>query len=194
MAPFNLEEFEKHPYRKIVTRDGRNVRIVCTDAPEHIPYMYGFIEGDNGITNWRKDGMWACKTSKNDLFFTDEEEGLTEFEKEVQFVLNHPHCTDMLAIKAWSKILLDLARKELEKENIIIDKDRYLKICDQYYNNGKKNALKDLPKWKKATEDKECDRHVLLFENKERILLTTEIYEGEYYIEADDLITLPKEE
>ena len=31
MKQFNLEEFLKNPNRKVVTRDGRPVRIVCTD-------------------------------------------------------------------------------------------------------------------------------------------------------------------
>ena len=31
LIPFSLEEYIKDPNRKIVTRDGRNVRIICTD-------------------------------------------------------------------------------------------------------------------------------------------------------------------
>ena len=31
MKQFNLEEYLKNPSRKVVTRDGRNVRIICTD-------------------------------------------------------------------------------------------------------------------------------------------------------------------
>ena len=31
MKQFNLEEYLRDPNKKIVTRDGRNVRIVCTD-------------------------------------------------------------------------------------------------------------------------------------------------------------------
>ena len=31
MERFNLDEYLKHPERKVVTRDGRRVRIVCTD-------------------------------------------------------------------------------------------------------------------------------------------------------------------
>lgn len=31
MKPFSLEEYLKNPNRKVVTRDGRPVRIVCTD-------------------------------------------------------------------------------------------------------------------------------------------------------------------
>lgn len=31
MEQFNLEEYLKNPRRKVITRDGRNVRIICTD-------------------------------------------------------------------------------------------------------------------------------------------------------------------
>ena len=31
MKPFSLEEHLKNPSKKVVTRDGRNVRIICTD-------------------------------------------------------------------------------------------------------------------------------------------------------------------
>lgn len=31
MKQFNLEEYQKNPNRKVITRDGRNVRIICTD-------------------------------------------------------------------------------------------------------------------------------------------------------------------
>lgn len=31
MKEFSLEEYLKNPNRKVVTRDGRNVRIICTD-------------------------------------------------------------------------------------------------------------------------------------------------------------------
>ena len=31
MKQFNLEEYLKNPARKVITRDGRDVRIICTD-------------------------------------------------------------------------------------------------------------------------------------------------------------------
>ena len=32
MKPFNLKEYLENPHRKVVTRDGRPVRIICTNA------------------------------------------------------------------------------------------------------------------------------------------------------------------
>lgn len=31
MEQFNLEEYKKNPNRKVITRDGKSVRILCTD-------------------------------------------------------------------------------------------------------------------------------------------------------------------
>ena len=31
MKQFNLEEYKKNPNRRVITRDGKNTRIVCTD-------------------------------------------------------------------------------------------------------------------------------------------------------------------
>lgn len=34
MRQFNLQEFIDNPSRKVVTRDGRKVRIICTDRKD----------------------------------------------------------------------------------------------------------------------------------------------------------------
>ena len=39
MKPFNLEEYLKKPSRKIITRDGRNARIICIDAEGKYPIV-----------------------------------------------------------------------------------------------------------------------------------------------------------
>lgn len=39
MKEFNLEEYLKNPSQKIVTRDGRSVRIICTDMKGEYPIM-----------------------------------------------------------------------------------------------------------------------------------------------------------
>ena len=39
MKQFSLEEFKKNPNRKVVTRDGRPVRIICTDANGDYPVV-----------------------------------------------------------------------------------------------------------------------------------------------------------
>ena len=129
MKQFNLNEWlVSKSSRKVVTRDGRNVRIVCWDAPEHIPYIYGFIEGDNGITNWHKDGMWANKESICDLFFTDDEdEKLTEFEEEIAKIIGYdPNimCDRAIEhIKYKTKRILDLVTDNINTKMRNLSKD-----------------------------------------------------------------------
>ena len=73
MKEFSLEEYLKDPSKKIVTRDGKKVRIICTDAKSVYPVI-GLV--DNGIC-W--DRLISCQKngrvsndiceSPNDLFF-----------------------------------------------------------------------------------------------------------------------------
>ena len=42
MKQFNLKEYLKDPNKKGVTRDGRNVRIICTDR-EEIAHSYSLL-------------------------------------------------------------------------------------------------------------------------------------------------------
>lgn len=70
MKQFNLEEYLKNPSRKVVTRDGRNVRIICTDAKGLCPIVglvdYGKYEvAFNATKDGRFDGI-------SDLFFAPE--------------------------------------------------------------------------------------------------------------------------
>lgn len=46
MKPFNLEKYLANPNKKLVTRDGRNARIVCTDAKGTYPIL-ALVEYDN---------------------------------------------------------------------------------------------------------------------------------------------------
>ena len=39
MKEFNLNEYLKNPSQKVVTRDGRVVRIVCTDVKGEYPIL-----------------------------------------------------------------------------------------------------------------------------------------------------------
>ena len=65
---------------------------------------------------------------------------------------------------------------------------------DKLLNLARKEVLKSLPRWKKASEHKEFDVHVCVMDEDMYPYLDTEVNEGEYYIELSDLKTLPKEE
>ena len=75
MKQFNLEEYLKNHSRKVVTRDGRNARIICTDAKSEFPII-ALI--DNGtiehVHTFRKNGYFSVDDIDNscDLFFAPE--------------------------------------------------------------------------------------------------------------------------
>ena len=63
MKAFNLEEYLKNPSRKVVTRDGRDVRIICTD----------FDNSDFPIIGGIKGSMWPdCFTANGFMIKGDE--------------------------------------------------------------------------------------------------------------------------
>lgn len=71
MKEFNLNEYLKNPSQKVVTRDGRDVRIVCTDHKGSQPIIALVeINGKEDIRTFYPNGRW---TNTNewylDLFF-----------------------------------------------------------------------------------------------------------------------------
>ena len=63
MKQFSLDEFKKNPSRKIVTRDGRAVRIICTDFQSEKPII-GLVkidENEEGAYNFSEDGRHNLK-------------------------------------------------------------------------------------------------------------------------------------
>ena len=76
MKPFNLKEYLKNPSRKIVTRDGRNVRIVCTDKKGFNPILALVTRHDSiaeDIYLYTKNGeLSEDNSTKSTLFFAPE--------------------------------------------------------------------------------------------------------------------------
>ena len=74
MKEFNLEEYLKNPERKVVTRDGRKARIVCTDRAglytKPIVALITLPNGDEVIKTFWDNGIEiAGSEDRNDLFF-----------------------------------------------------------------------------------------------------------------------------
>lgn len=74
MEQFSLKKYLKNPERKVVTRDGRDVRIICTDRKGKCPIV-GLVKADDDIDeiliSIRENG---CEMNGNsiscfDLFF-----------------------------------------------------------------------------------------------------------------------------
>ena len=72
MKQFNLEEYLKNPSRKIVTRDGRNVTIHCTNCRGIFPII-AEIEGMKFSIEFTNEGKYNyVESSIYDLFFAPE--------------------------------------------------------------------------------------------------------------------------
>lgn len=78
---FSLEEYLKDPSRKVVTRDGREVRIKCTDMDGiNGMVIVGLVRDDlmnkERPLTWTKEGQYFVEAGEtvNDLFFEDSKE------------------------------------------------------------------------------------------------------------------------
>ena len=74
MKPFNLKEYLKNPNRKVVTRDGRNVKIICTNFDSEKYPIIGEIKGYGYPAIYDEGGCAPCSDYDNstDLFFASE--------------------------------------------------------------------------------------------------------------------------
>ena len=77
MKEFSLEEYLKNPNREVVTRDGRKVRIICTDRKgldvKPIVALITLPNCDEIVKCFWSDGIEVRgEEDKNDLFFVPE--------------------------------------------------------------------------------------------------------------------------
>lgn len=73
MKQFSIEEYLAKPSRGIVTRDGKSVRIICTDFNNPIYPIIGEIKGAKWPTSFTESGRQdAVGESPTDLFFVSE--------------------------------------------------------------------------------------------------------------------------
>lgn len=177
MEQFNLDKWLQDKSRKVVTRDGRPVRILDYNLKGDEPICIAVDDKTQEfITTVDEDGhclkdKTGWHESNFDLFFADEEED--EFET-TMISFSHAMFEYLLEstnvkvdVKAWKNKLLDLARKEI---------------------------LKDLPKYKEAKEDRVVPNWVVKLNKDGNITFSDVVYKGEYFITFQSLKTLPKEE
>ena len=71
MKRFSLDEYLKNPSRKVVTRMGRKVRIICTDREDSIYPIVALVKDDNKeldiLVAYTKDGIPA---EYNEIYYT----------------------------------------------------------------------------------------------------------------------------
>ena len=80
MEQFSLEKYLTNPSRKVVTRDGRNARIICTDRKDLDFPIIALIENISGkgekAYSYTKEGWNYDYCSDNlELFFAPKHEG-----------------------------------------------------------------------------------------------------------------------
>ena len=72
MKQFNLEEYLANPSRKVVTRDGRSVKIHCTNYTG-AQKIIAQVEGNDYSSAFSNDGRFiVSEESRCDLFFAPE--------------------------------------------------------------------------------------------------------------------------
>ena len=74
MKPFSLREHIKNPLKKVVTRDGREVRIICTDFNNNTYPIIIEVKDMLDPVAVTREGRFFCSTMPNDLdlFFAPE--------------------------------------------------------------------------------------------------------------------------
>lgn len=91
MKPFNLKEYLENPLRKVVTRNGKPVKIHCTNYVTH-RQVIAEIEGSGCSESFSREGRYYNDTdnSSNDLFFAPEKhEGWVNIYKEFESDSNY---------------------------------------------------------------------------------------------------------
>ena len=75
MKQFNLQEYLKNPDRHIVTRSGKDAKIICTDGSNKTYSIFALIQNEKGkdVLSYTNDGMTVKGyESPFDLFFASE--------------------------------------------------------------------------------------------------------------------------
>ena len=87
MEQFSLEKYLASPSRKVVTRDGRKVRIVCTDRNINnfpiVALIQLYNDSDEEVFTYTKDGKRRVdESTRLDLFFAPEKDKEQRFNPE----------------------------------------------------------------------------------------------------------------
>ena len=93
MKEFNLEEYLKNPSQKVVTRDGRDVRIICTDMKNYDDYKIVTLvkknDGEEILLSYRKSGRDRYCPDFDLFFAPTKKEGWINLFKDKE--INYPY-------------------------------------------------------------------------------------------------------
>lgn len=180
---FNLQEFLKNPTLKVVTYQGEEVRIICTDGNDGEYPVVGFIGVSKDISMWSKTGKYKGSMfalHKKNIFFEDDE--MSAFEKKLE----------MTMVSFSNSNIGSDVRKDMPKDKLHGFANRLLDLA-------RKEILKDLPKWKKAKENRTLPDDVVKIDEvgnikNGKVIHSDMVWKGEYFIMLQSLKSLPKEE
>ena len=104
MKQFNLEEYLANPSRKVVTRDGRDVRIICTDFDNPDFPVIGEIKGYKWPLSFATNGKTIkWRQLSGDLFFAPKKKegwiNLYRTETSIQYVASNLYNSEEKAIE-----------------------------------------------------------------------------------------------
>lgn len=90
MKPFSIKEYLENPNREVVTREGKPVRILCTDLDDN-DYPVAAAIRNRHTDKFTADGLFQLrKKTKYDLFFGREKrEGWALIYKETALRASH---------------------------------------------------------------------------------------------------------
>ena len=133
MKQFNLQEYLAHPERRLVTRDGRETRIVCTDMKGTSMPILGLVKEpekfEEKVISYTPEGRAAYLTKDFDLFFAPTKHdgwiNLPALTPEEQGDLPHPFKIPVFETEAKAR----MASENIERCRIKIeDNSRYYSV------------------------------------------------------------------
>lgn len=108
MKPFSLEEYLANPSKKIVTRDGRSAKIICTDRKNlnHpiVALVKSIFAEEESVVCYTKEGkIFNQVLNDADLFFAPEKKegwiNLYRTKTSNQYVTSNPYDSEEKAIE-----------------------------------------------------------------------------------------------
>lgn len=168
--PFTLDAWLKDKSQKVVDKDGRPVRIICTDADGLYPII-GLVDNKIPLPCGKDGRPPYIGGGGGTLFIVTPEEELTAFEGKVKELIGtYPvatrenHGSLIYEVRKIASELLTLAEKEIAKgheHDVYIPEDTYYeqlkKQWEEGYDKGKAEALKDLPRWRRIMDNGKVD-------------------------------------
>lgn len=203
--PFDIKfkpQIESGEY-KVETRDGHPARIICWDANCYTPIVFLATEHDD-LDDKDKEYPYSCNNfgrsfsvdSPNDLFIITPEPELSEFEKKLYDVVGYaislsitePQKPTSEFVKEYAAELLELAKNEIYSHKSLVE------YAETAREEGKSEALKDLPRWYKCAprdiDDDTPPAWIVRFD-VEREGNESKIVHNGYYIDFGSLERLP---